>query len=271
MQSRTSQISSLAGLLRSTRQHGWEPRLEPRVDVFHEDYPRQMSGAPRALPEAVMAQLEREDILARFPDPRGRLLARILMGTGLRIGDASNLRVDCIVRDGQGAPCLHYTNHKMAREAFVPIDTDLADAIVSQQQAVLAVFAEPEYLLPRPTRNPDGLSCRRCGLGAVWYGAVGAPTFPWVRGPDGFARLGRASGRDRSMTCPFACQEDAQRLTGQGWPKAIAKRRAAPLTREGCGRSRRGPDRWSRRSPHLRIRNFRTLHTTPGSRKSRVS
>jgi integrase len=154
--SRTSQISSLAGLLRTARQHGWEPRLEPRVDLFHEDYPRQMIGAPRALSEAVMAQLEREDNLARFPDPRGRLLARILMSTGLRIGDASSLRVDCIVRDGQGAPYLHYTNHKMAREAFVPIDTELADAITAQQQAVLGEFAEPEYLLPRPTRNPEG-------------------------------------------------------------------------------------------------------------------
>ncbi len=154
--SRTSQISSLAGLLRAARQHGWEPRLEPRVDLVHEDYPRQIVGAPRALPEVVMAQLEREDVLARFPDPRGRLLARILMSTGLRVGDASSLRVDCVVRDGQGAPYLHYTNHKMAREAFVPIDTDLADAINAQQQAVLDEFAEPEYLLPRPTRNPEG-------------------------------------------------------------------------------------------------------------------
>jgi hypothetical protein len=59
------------------------------------------------------------------------------MSIGLRIGDASSLRVDCIVRDGQGAPYLHYTNHKMAGEAFVPIDTDLAEAITAQQQAVL--------------------------------------------------------------------------------------------------------------------------------------
>ena len=78
------------------------------------------------------------------------------MSTGLRIGDASSLRVDCIVHDGQGAPYLHYTNHKMAREAFVPIDTDLAEAITAQQQAVLEEFTEPEYLLPRPTRNPEG-------------------------------------------------------------------------------------------------------------------
>ena len=126
------------------------------MDVFHEDYPRRMIGAPRGLSEAVMAQLEREDVLARFGDPRGRLLARILMSTGLRIGDASSLLIDCIVRDGQGAPYLHYTNHKMAREAFVPINTELADAITAQQQAVHEQFAEPDYLLPRPTRNPEG-------------------------------------------------------------------------------------------------------------------
>ncbi|WP_067480433.1 tyrosine-type recombinase/integrase [Nocardia amamiensis] len=154
--SRTSQISSLAGLLRATRQHGWEPRLAPQVDLFAEDYPRLIAGAPRALSEAVMAQLENPANLDRFANPRGRLLARILMSTGLRVGDGSRLRLDCIVRDGQGAPYLRYTNHKMHRDAFVPIDTDLAEAITAQQQAVLAEFDDPEYLLPRPTRNPEG-------------------------------------------------------------------------------------------------------------------
>ena len=152
---RTGQIGSLAGLLRAARQHGWEPGLSPRADLYAEDYPRRIAGPPRALSEAVMAQLEREENLARFADPRGRLLARILMNTGLRVGDASRLRVDCLVHDGQGAPYLRYTNHKMRREAFVPIDTDLAEAITTQQRAVLTEFAEPSYLLPRPTRNPD--------------------------------------------------------------------------------------------------------------------
>jgi integrase len=153
---RTGQIGSLAGLLRAARQHGWEPRLPPRADVYPEDYPRRITGPPRALSEAVMAQLERTENLARFTDPRGRLLARILMNTGLRVGDASRIRVDCLIHDGQGAPYLRYTNHKMRRDAFVPIDTELAEAITTQQHAVLTEFAEPVYLLPRPTRNPDG-------------------------------------------------------------------------------------------------------------------
>ena len=154
--SRTGQIGSLAGLLRAARQHGWEPRLAPRVDLYREDYPRLNAGPPRALSEAVMAQLERTENLARFCDPRGRLLVRILMGTGLRVGDGCRLRLDCIVRDGQGAPYLHYTNYKMRRDAFVPVDTELAEAITTQQQAVLAEFPGATYLLPRPTRNLDG-------------------------------------------------------------------------------------------------------------------
>jgi hypothetical protein len=103
-----------------------------------------------------MAQLEHADNLARFADPRGRLLARILMSTGLRVGDGARLRLDCVVRDGQGAPYLRYTNHKMRRDAFVPIDTDLAEAIAAQQRAVVDEFDDPVFLLPRPTRNPEG-------------------------------------------------------------------------------------------------------------------
>ena len=70
------------------------------------------------------------------------------MSTGLRVGDGGRLALDCIVHDAQGAPYLHYTNHKMRRDAFVPIDTDLADAITTQQQAVLAEFPTPATCFP---------------------------------------------------------------------------------------------------------------------------
>jgi integrase len=154
--SRTGQVGSLAGLLRAARQHGWEPRLPPQACLYREDYPRLMAGAPRALPETVMTQLEREGNLARFTDPAGRLLARILMGTGLRVGDGCKLALDCIVRDGQGAPYLRYVNHKMSRDAFVPVDETLAEAIAAQQHAVIGMFPQASCLLPRRTRNLDG-------------------------------------------------------------------------------------------------------------------
>lgn len=153
---RTGQIGSLAGLLLASRQHGWEPRLGPRAEIYSEDYPRREVALPRALPEIVMSQLEREENLERFGDLGGRLLIRILMATGLRVGDGCKLALDCTVRDGQGAPYLRYRNHKMRRDALVPIALDLAAAIKIQQDAVVSEFPDGPYLLPRQTRNPDG-------------------------------------------------------------------------------------------------------------------
>jgi integrase len=148
--------ASVAGLLRTARQHGWAPGLDAHVDLYRDDYPRLNQSQPRALSEAVMAQLEHADNLARSKDPRGRLLLQILMCTGLRVGDGCKLALDCIVRDAQSAHYLHYTKNKMRREAFVHIDTDLADAITRRQQAVLADLPSATFLLPGPTRNPDG-------------------------------------------------------------------------------------------------------------------
>lgn len=39
----------------------------------------------------MLTQLEREENLGRFSDPASRLLARILMGTGLRVGNGCKL------------------------------------------------------------------------------------------------------------------------------------------------------------------------------------
>jgi integrase len=153
---RTGQIGSLAGLLLASRQHGWEPRLGPRAAIYSEDYPRREVALPRALPEVVMSQLEREENLERFGDLGGRLLIRILMATGLRVGDGCRLALDCIVRDAKDAPYLRYRNHKMRRDAVVPIGVDLAAAIEVHQEAVLSEFPDGHCLLPRQTRNPDG-------------------------------------------------------------------------------------------------------------------
>jgi hypothetical protein len=76
------------------------------------------------------------------------------MNTGMSVGDGAKLRLDCIVHDGQQAPYLHYTNHKMRREAFVPIDTELAEAIATQQQAVIDEYDEPAFLLRAAPATP---------------------------------------------------------------------------------------------------------------------
>lgn len=149
-------ISQLAGLLRTTRQHGWEPRLPATAQIYREDYPRQVEAAPRAISEAVMAQLENPENLDRFVDRRARVLAEILMATGLRVGDGTRLSVDCVTTDAHGAPYLAYRNHKMRRDALVPISPSLAATIAEQQQWVLARFPNVEHLLIREKRNPLG-------------------------------------------------------------------------------------------------------------------
>jgi len=71
-------------------------------------------------PEGVMAQLETEAALARLPDPTTRHLVIVIIETGLRAGDACRLRVDCLVPDIVGWPCLRFTNNKVCAEQLIP-------------------------------------------------------------------------------------------------------------------------------------------------------
>ena len=79
------------------------------------------------------------------------------MGCGLRIGDAVRLPFDCVVTDAGGAPYLRYYNHKMRREALVPLDSELRDRIARQQAAVLERWPGGlPVLFPAPRANLDG-------------------------------------------------------------------------------------------------------------------
>jgi integrase len=153
---RSGDISVIAALLRATHQHRWAPGLPADALIHASDHPRhETTPTPRALPEFVMAQLENPANLAKLTDPRARLLVEVLIGTGLRFGDASRLRVDCLVRDRQGAPYLRYRNHKMRREAMVPIDDTLAAAVQARQQQVRGQHPGATALFPRQSGNPD--------------------------------------------------------------------------------------------------------------------
>jgi len=153
---RTMAISKLSTFLRTISQLQWHPQLNPDAQIYREDYPRQDAPAPRGLSEHVMAQLESPAALERFAYPASRLLAEILMRTGLRVTDGCQLPLDCLRQDPQGAPYLHYRNHKMRRDALVPIDDALAESVREQQAATRERFAEPVHLLPRQNRNPHG-------------------------------------------------------------------------------------------------------------------
>ncbi len=71
---------------------------------------------------------------------------------GLRVSDTLRLPQACVVTDAEGAPYLRYLNHKMKREALVPIDEEIHALIADHQTRI----GTGPCLFPRPTKNPDG-------------------------------------------------------------------------------------------------------------------
>jgi len=150
-------IENLNGFLTAVRQHGWALVLPASAMIFPEDYPKRGEMLPRALAEHIMAQVEDPANLERWDEPDRRLITLILIRCGLRIGDACKLPADCIVRDGDGQPYLRYYNHKMKREALVPVDDELVAEIGRQRQrTVMRWPGGTPVLFPRPTRNIEG-------------------------------------------------------------------------------------------------------------------
>ena len=153
---RGNHIGLLGAFLTAIRQHGWDPALPATAMFFPGDQPRRAQLLPRALAGHVMTQVEQPGNLARENNPAYRLATIILIRCGLRVSDALKLAFGCVVTDDSGAPYLRYYNHKMKREALVPIDEELRALIREQQNRILGRYPSPAVLFPRPAKNPDG-------------------------------------------------------------------------------------------------------------------
>lgn len=152
--SRSYSLSSTTLFLRAVRENNWEPALPSSAGIRMGDHPRRPAALPRALPEFVMAQIEDPNALEQLEQPH-RLMMQILIRTGLRLSDTYRLKIDCLLTDNQNAHYLRYFNHKMSREATLPIDDELAAAITQQARSVRAAIPEARYLAPRP-KSPNG-------------------------------------------------------------------------------------------------------------------
>jgi integrase len=97
----------------------------------------QRAGPPAAGSVSGWAQVERPASLDRWGNPAYQLVTLILIRCGLRISDAFRLESGCLTADADAAPYLRYFNHKMKREALVPIDEDVHRLITEQQQRAL--------------------------------------------------------------------------------------------------------------------------------------
>ena len=150
-------VTCLNTFFRAIRQHDWDPTLPTTAGFFAGDTPRRPPRLSRRLSEHVMAQVEAASNLDRWPHRQCRLLTLILIRCGLRASDACALGFDCLVHDGQGAPYLRYLNHKMRREAAVPIDEELQTEIRAQQTRVAARWPDAHpHLFPALMGNAGG-------------------------------------------------------------------------------------------------------------------
>ena len=146
-------VGQLNAFFRAIRQHRWDDTLPTTAAFFAADLPKRTEQLPRALAEQVMAQIEHPDTLAQWTNPAHRLVTLILIRCGLRITDALRLPADCLVSDTDGAPYLRYDNHKMKRQALVPIDEEL-QTLITAERARNSVGGP--WLFPRQTKNLDG-------------------------------------------------------------------------------------------------------------------
>jgi integrase len=152
-----TRVQGLNSFFQAIRQYGWDDTLPATAAYYPGDTPPPPAQVSRRLAEHVMTQVESEDNLGRWSNPAARLITLILVRCGLRVSSALTLDFDCLAHDAQNAPYLRYFNTKMKREAAVPIDEELQDAIRDQQRRVLARWPQgTPCLFPRPTANVAG-------------------------------------------------------------------------------------------------------------------
>ena len=170
---RTDAITSVSAFLQAIRQHGWDATLPVTAAFFPGGIPARPPRLTRHLAEHIMTRVESPANLDRRTSPEGRLITLILIRCGLRATDACTLAFDCLIHDGQSAPCLRYFNHKMRREAAVPADEELEAAIRGQQQRVAGRWpGRHPHLFPALKANAGGqhpvTCCSYRGLLSKW-------------------------------------------------------------------------------------------------------
>jgi integrase len=150
-------LTDLKVFLDDVRLHEWTLGLAANATYYRGEIPHRRSALPRFIDEFVMGQLEDQRNLDRLPDLTTQTAVVILIETGLRSVDCLRLAFDPVTVDEAGAPYLRFFNHKLTREAIIPISQQLLEQIRRQQQDLTERFpARPPILLPRPRANPDG-------------------------------------------------------------------------------------------------------------------
>ena len=202
---KSSLITDLKVFLDDIRLHAWAPGLPANATFLKGEVPRNRRHLPRFIDENVMGQIEDEANLERLPDLTTRTAIVILIETGLRSVDALRLPFDPVTVDQAGASYLTFTNHKLSREAIVPISQRVLEQIRRQQHDLDERFGQqrPPYLLPALKAHADGTR-------PLTWGAMSHRLSRWMRDCDIRDATRPARTRHRTSVSPHAGHADDQ-------------------------------------------------------------
>jgi integrase len=154
---RNGLLTDLKVFLDDVRLHEWAPELPANATYYRGEIPNKPTAMPRFIDEFVMGQIDNDDNLTRLQDQTMRTFVVLLIETGLRSVDARHLPFDPVTTDQAGAPYLRFRNHKLSREAVIPISQRLLSQIRAQQADLRDRYGfDPPLLLPRPRSNTAG-------------------------------------------------------------------------------------------------------------------
>jgi site-specific recombinase XerD len=212
-ESKKDKVVALRTLLNEARIRGWAD-IAPSATFHRGETGRAVQALPRAIDERVMGQIEDPANLDRIGEQTVRTAVVILIDGGLRSIDALRLPFDALMTGADGAPYLRYINHKLRREAVIPVSDRIVAEIHRQQDYVSARWPNGSpYLLPAETRNPDGL---RHLTGQVLRTKINR----WMRDCD----IREASGRAAHISAHQFRHTLGTRMVNDGVPLEIVRR-----------------------------------------------
>jgi integrase/recombinase XerD len=118
------------------KEHAWTVFAELRI------------AEPKALP-TVLSRQEVQLVLAAVKEPRFAVCLRLTYYCGLRISEATTLRVRDI-RGHQDPPCLHLRNAKGGKDRYVPLPPPL----LQELRAWWRTHQHERWLFPAPGSGP---------------------------------------------------------------------------------------------------------------------
>jgi hypothetical protein len=202
--------------------------------------------AARGLP-AVVEEHQRADI--ELPGEPGPAWQHLRGPDAPPRTDALGLPGDCIVRDANGAPYLRYYNHKMRREALVPVDEELERAIGEHRRRLRTRWPQgAPRLFPKLRDNPGGHRpvgdsayrnalhrwLKRCDIRDEHGQPVHLTPHQW-RHTLGTQMKRRGVASD--ATFRGRCEDGAVRDGGPGTAGRRSRRQSDPAGRDGCDRT----------------------------------